>query len=103
MAGEGGGEARKGMTPHEALQAATLAAADKIGYAPDLGSVEAGKLADLIVLDADPLSDIHNTEKMHWVVKDGVVYDAASLKEVWPGERDLPAFFWRDAPRSAPR
>ena len=65
--------------------------------------MEAGKLADLMVLDADPLADIHNTEKVSWVVKDGVLYDAASLKELWPGERELPAFFWRDSARSAPR
>jgi Tol biopolymer transport system component/imidazolonepropionase-like amidohydrolase len=103
MAGEGAHGDRKAMTPHEALEAATLAAADKIGFAPDLGSVEVGKRADLMVLDADPLADIHNTEKVSWVVKDGVVYDAASLKELWPGERELPAFFWRDSARSAPR
>ncbi|HEX6738242.1 MAG TPA: amidohydrolase family protein [Vicinamibacteria bacterium] len=95
MAGEGGGTSRKALTPHEALRAATLAAADKIGFAPDLGSVEVGKRADLMVLDADPLADIRNTEKLHWVVKDGVVYEAASLKQLWPKEQDLPGFFWR--------
>ena len=57
------GRRARRMTPHEALRAATIAAADKIGFAPDLGSVEAGKLADLVVLDADPLADIHNTDE----------------------------------------
>ena len=85
MAGEGGPR-RRAMTPHEALRAATIAAADKIGFAPDLGSVEAGKLADLVVLDADPLADIHNTTLIRWVVKNGEVYEAETLKELWPRE-----------------
>jgi imidazolonepropionase-like amidohydrolase len=42
------------MTPIEALRASTIEAADKLGFAPDLGSIEPGKLADLVVLDADP-------------------------------------------------
>ena len=77
------------------FEPATLAAADKIGFAPDLGSVEVGKRADLMVLDADPLADIKNTGKLRWVVKDGVVYEAATLKKVWPREQELPMFFWR--------
>jgi len=95
MAGEGGGPTRKAMTPMAALRAATIAAADKIGVAPDLGSVEAGKLADVVVLDADPLADIHNTEKIRWVIKGGVVYEADTMKQLWPQESELPGFFWR--------
>jgi Tol biopolymer transport system component/imidazolonepropionase-like amidohydrolase len=95
MAGEGGGEKRKAMTPLEALRAATSAAADKLGFSPELGTVEAGKIADLIVLDGDPLADIHNTEKIRWVVKNGVVYEAETMKELWPRERELPPFFWK--------
>jgi imidazolonepropionase-like amidohydrolase len=95
MAGEGGGTTRKGMTPMEALRSATVAAADKLGFAPDLGTVETGKLADLVVLDADPLADIHNTEKIRWVVKNGFVYEAETMKQVWPEEKELPPFFWR--------
>ena len=95
MAGEGGGTTRPGMTPMEALRSATIAGADKIGLAPDLGSIEAGKLADLVVLDADPLADIHNTAKIRWVVKNGTLYEAATMKELLPEEKPLPRFFWQ--------
>jgi hypothetical protein len=94
MAGEGGAPG-KAMTPAEALRSATSAAADKLGLAPDLGTVAAGKLADLIVLDADPLADIHNTTQIRWVVKNGTVFEAETMKEVWPAEKELPAFFWQ--------
>jgi Tol biopolymer transport system component/imidazolonepropionase-like amidohydrolase len=94
MAGEGGpGNA---LTPHEALKAATIQAADKLGFAPDLGSIEAGKLADFIVLDANPLQDIHNSLRARMVVKNGEVYDAETLARIWPTEQALPGFFWME-------
>lgn len=95
MAGEGGDPARPAMTPMEALRASTIDAADKLGLAPDLGSVEAGKLADLVVLDADPREDIHDSTRIRWVVKNGVVYDGETMKEIWPREGPAPRFFWQ--------
>jgi len=97
MAGEGGPTKDSAMTPMEAIRASTILAADKIGFAPDLGSIEAGKLADFIVLDADPLADIHNTLKIRWVVKNGEVWEAETMKKVWPREEAPAAFFWRRA------
>lgn len=85
MAGENSrANGKSAMTPHEALRAATERAAEKLGLLPDLGTIEKGKLADLVVLDADPLADIHNSEKIRWVVKNGEVYEAATMKRVWP-------------------
>ena len=93
MAGEGGSKA---LAPHDALRAATLEGADKIGFLPDLGSIEAGKLADLVVLDANPLEDIHNSVKLRYVVKNGEIFEAATLKRIWPDEKPLPRFFWTE-------
>lgn len=59
------------MTPHEALRAATLNGARYLGLEGQLGSIEAGKLADFIVLDSDPLADIHNSRDIWIVVKNG--------------------------------
>ena len=102
MAGEGGAKPGSAMTPMEALRASTIAAADKIGFAPDLGSIEEGKLADFMVLDANPLDDIHNTVKIRWVVKNGELFEADTLKREWPSERALPKFFWADKTETSP-
>jgi len=73
-----------GMPAHEALRAATMNGAEYLGMDKHLGSIEAGKLADLIVLDRNPLEDIHNSESVRMTVVNGVVYDADTMDEVWP-------------------
>jgi len=81
-----------GMSAYNSLRAATLCGALAIGHERDLGSLEVGKLADLQILDRDPLEDIHNTLSIHWVMKTGRLFNADSLDEVWPQpqSRDLP-------------
>jgi len=86
-----------GMTPREVLQAATIDGARIIGFDADLGSIEEGKLADLVVLDADPLEDIRNTNTVRYVMKNGELYDGDTLDQIWPVERPLPRFWWWDA------
>ncbi len=83
-----------GVTPLEALRAATLGGAQKVGLDRDLGSLVPGKLADLLVLDANPLDDIANIQRIRYVVKNGVVYDAESMAELWPDRRPLGRFYW---------
>jgi len=87
-----------GMPPHEVLRAATVMGAQALGHLRDLGTVEAGKLADLVVLDRNPLEDIRNTNSVSAVMKNGRLYDAATLNEVWPRRRTLPTNQWWMAP-----
>jgi Tol biopolymer transport system component/imidazolonepropionase-like amidohydrolase len=94
QAGDGLPAGRAAMAPIDVLRASTIVAAEKLGYGPDLGSVELGKVADLVVLDADPLADIHNTTTVRWVIKNGELFDAETMRQEWPKVRPLPPFFW---------
>jgi imidazolonepropionase-like amidohydrolase len=70
---------RAGLTPLEALRAATLNAATFLGRETDLGIVAPGKLADLVLLDANPLEDIRGTKKIAAVIAGGRLHDRAAL------------------------
>jgi imidazolonepropionase-like amidohydrolase len=70
------------MTPFEALQAATLNPARALRATDSLGTVARGKLADLVLLDADPLQDIWNTSKVRAVVANGRYFDRAALDQL---------------------
>lgn len=83
-----------GMSNHDVLKAATLHSADAIGLAGDIGSLEPGKMADLQVLDDDPLNRLENTASIRYVMKNGRLYEAATLTEIWPRQRPLPTQWW---------
>lgn len=78
-----------GMTPLEALRAGTLGGAQAIGRAAEFGSIEPGKFADLVVLNADPRDDIRRSRDIEFVMKNGRLYDASTLDELWPRQRPL--------------
>ncbi len=84
-----------GMSTHDALRAATLMGAEAIGLGGDLGSLEVGKLADLLVLDANPLEDIRNTNTIRYVMMNGRLRDGNTLDDVWPVQRAAPDEPWR--------
>ena len=83
-----------GMKNSDVLRVATLEGAKAIGLDGDIGSIEVGKLADLIVLDNNPLEAISHSNSVRLVMVNGVLYDASSLAEVWPLQRELPSTWW---------
>jgi Tol biopolymer transport system component len=91
-----------GMTPMEVLRCATVNGSKIIGRPQDLGSIEPGKLADLVILDKNPLEDIHNTNTVHWVMKNGELFEGDTLNQVWPEQKKLePLWFWNyDTPKT---
>ncbi len=86
--------ARGGWSAIDALRAGTIMPATSLGYARDIGSLEVGKLADLVVLDADPTLDIRNSDKVASVMLGGRLYDAATLNETGTGTRQRLPYWW---------
>ena len=83
-----------GFTEVEALRAATIMGAEIIGVGQDLGSLEEGKLADLVVLDANPLDDIRNTDTVRYVMKNGEIFEGETLDRIWPSRVEFPDLWW---------
>ncbi|RYD87136.1 MAG: amidohydrolase, partial [Sphingomonadales bacterium] len=85
---------RGGWTPTEALRAGTIVPARSLGMDRDIGSLEPGKLADLIVLNADPSVDIANSDKIDQVMLGGRLYDARTMNEVETGTYRRAPYWW---------
>ena len=86
--------ARGGMSPLQTLSTATTMPAKHLGFYDDIGSLERGKLADLVILNADPLDDIRNTEKIEQVMQGGRLYDAKTMNEVVTGDKKRLPYWW---------
>ena len=73
-----------GISNHDMLKVATLLGAEALGLSKDLGSIVKGKIADLVVLEKNPLENIRHTNTVNLVVKNGFVYDAETLDKIYP-------------------
>lgn len=83
-----------GMSNHDALRCATINGARYLGMDHQIGSIETGKLADIIVLDANPLEDIRNSEQVRYTIINGRVYDSATMNEIGNYDQPRAPFFF---------
>jgi imidazolonepropionase-like amidohydrolase/Tol biopolymer transport system component len=83
-----------GMPNHDALRVATLKGAEYLGMDAHIGSLEVGKLADLIVLDQNPLENLRNSDSVRWTMVNGRLFDAHTLNEVGNHPRERGPFYW---------
>ncbi|MGH3661721.1 MAG: amidohydrolase family protein [Micromonosporaceae bacterium] len=86
--------AEGGMSPHQVLRAATLNTAESLGVGHQIGSLDEGKLADVIVLSHNPLADISGSTSVTMTMVNGRLYDAYSLEEIAPRHRPRSRFYW---------
>ncbi len=86
-----------GMTNHEALKAATINGAQYIGASNDIGSLKKGKLADLIVMDKNPLEDIKNSESIIYTMINGRLYDTDTMNEIGNEPKERTEFYWENS------
>jgi imidazolonepropionase-like amidohydrolase len=91
------GFAQGGMSSIEAIRAATITPAIALGFDADLGSLEVGKLADLVVIDANVIEDIFQSDKVDMVMLNGRLFDAATLNEKETGDRITKPFYWQSS------
>ena len=86
-----------GMTPMEALRTATINPARNFGFDKDLGSLEPGKLADLVVIDGNPLADIRQSDRISQVMQNGRLFDAMTMNQLAPVAKTRKPLFFEGA------
>lgn len=91
-----------GMTPHEALRCGTLNGAIYLGLDDHIGSLEKGKLADLVVLDENPLENIRNSDKVRYVMVNGRIFDALTMDQIGNHPKPRQPYFWEKSGSMVP-
>ena len=86
--------AKGGMTPLQAIRFGTLNGAQYLGMERDIGSLEVGKLADLVVIDGDVLNDIAQSDKVKFVMQNGRLFDVANMHQIAPQKKARQPFFF---------
>ena len=89
-----------GMTEMEALRAATMNGAEYIGMGDQIGSIEEGKLADIIILSKDPSENIRNTEFVDYTIMNGRIYDTETMNEIGNTPKERTEFYWENSKAS---
>lgn len=83
-----------GFTPFEAIRGATIDGAHYLGMDADLGSIEVGKLADLVIIDGNPLVDLRGSEQVRYVMQNGRLFEAESMNQIAPDAVERQPFYF---------
>ena len=89
--------AQGGMTPLQVIRSATINGAAYLGMDKEIGSLEKGKLADLVIMNQNPLDDIRNSDNIKYVMVNGRLYDADTMNETTTGGRLRLPFWWQQS------
>jgi imidazolonepropionase-like amidohydrolase len=87
--------AQGGMTPLQVLRAGTLQGAAYIGMADEIGSIEPGKLADIAVIEGNPLENIRHSDRVRYTMVGGRIFDARTMEELAGAKRKPRPFYWQ--------